>query len=132
MTGKAKKKVEFGDFQTPLALARSACDLLKSSGVAPDAIVEPTCGKGSFLRASLASFPQCTRLLGFEYNPEYVRVASSSVEADVVCKDFFENDWSEILDGLVGEILVIGNPPWVTNSAIGTLSGKNLPTKANS
>ena len=29
-------------------------------------------------------------------------------------------------------ILVVGNPPWVTNSAIGTVGGKNLPAKSNS
>src|SRR5208283_4258414 len=29
------------------------------------------------------------------------------------------------------EILVIGNPPWVTNSALGALGSGNLPKKTN-
>ena len=29
------------------------------------------------------------------------------------------------------EILVIGNPPWVTNSKLGSLNSSNLPKKSN-
>jgi len=30
-----------------------------------------------------------------------------------------------------GPLLVIGNPPWITNSELGSLESKNLPTKSN-
>ena len=40
-------------------------------------------------------------------------------------------DWPTTLNELREPILVIGNPPWVTNAAVGALSGKNLPTKSN-
>ena len=77
------QKVEFGDFQTPDALAREVCKTLHCLGVAPGSIVEPTCGKGSFLRASVATFPESTSYLGFEINPDYVRIAQSVEQADV-------------------------------------------------
>ena len=131
MTRNWRQKAEFGDFQTPNSLAEEACNLLKSLGASPDSIVEPTCGKGSFLRSAIASFPHCHNRLGFEVNQEYVRTAREETQAEVICKDFFLNDWRKTLDRLVGQILVVGNPPWVTNSAVGTLGGKNLPTKTN-
>lgn len=126
-----QKKVEFGDFQTPDALAREICKTLHCLGVSPGSIVEPTCGTGSFLRASVAAFPESALYLGFEINPDYVRVAQSVEQADVRCENFFEKDWSGMLGGLGEPILVIGNPPWVTNSAMGLLGGSNLPTKSN-
>ena len=59
-------------------------------------------------------------------------MAAKAVErADVYCEDFFEKDWPGTLDGLLEPILVIGNPPWVTNSAVGALGGSNLPVKSN-
>ena len=47
------------------------------------------------------------------------------------CENFFEKDWTGTLSGLGEPILVIGNPPWVTNSAMGLLGGSNLPSKSN-
>lgn len=131
MSEKMKKKVEFGDFQTPDALAERVCELLHCLGISPGSILEPTCGKGSFLRSSVAAFPECTRFLGFEVNRNYVKVAKSVEKAEVDCGDFFEKNWPETLDILREPILVIGNPPWVTNSAVGALGGANLPNKSN-
>jgi hypothetical protein len=47
-------------------------------------------------------------------------------------QDFFSADWPAIL-GASGaqKLLVLGNPPWVTNSALGSLGSLNLPAKAN-
>ncbi len=45
--------------------------------------------------------------------------------------DFFRTDWRKILSSLQGYILVIGNPPWVTNSELGVLNSTNLPEKSN-
>ena len=131
MLTKTKQKVEFGDFQTPDELARRTCRVLRSLGVSPRSIVEPTCGKGSFLRASVAAFPKCTLALGFEINPDYARAAKAVEQVEIHCEDFFEKDWPGMLATLQEPILVIGNPPWVTNSAVGTLNGTNLPTKSN-
>ena len=131
MPTKTKQKVEFGDFQTPDVLARRICELLHRLGVSPRSIVEPTCGKGSFLQAAAVAFPNCTQILGFEVNPDYAKAAKAIQQADVYCEDFFEKDWPGTFDGLREQILVIGNPPWVTNSTVGALGGSNLPAKSN-
>ena len=56
---------EFGDFQTPLTLARDVCALLVRSGIRPKSILEPTCGRGSFLVASLEHFSSAETILAF-------------------------------------------------------------------
>ena len=38
---------------------------------------------------------------------------------------------AEALGELAEPILVVGNPPWVTNSALGALGSSNLPDKSN-
>src|SRR5262249_47090356 len=45
--------------------------------------------------------------------------------------DFFTTDWAHIFSQLSEPILVIGNPPWVTNAALATINGENLPLKSN-
>ena len=52
----ADSKIEYGDFQTNLPLAKQIVKKLKTAGVAPKVIVEPTCGKGNFIVASLDCF----------------------------------------------------------------------------
>ena len=131
MTTRTAQRLEFGDFQTPYELAREACDVLLRLGISPASVVEPTCGTGSFLRASAGAFPRCTSLLGFEINPEYADVAGTVDRADVCCVDFFEQDWPTTLKDLPEPILIIGNPPWVTNSTVGAIGGENLPEKSN-
>lgn len=124
-------KVEFGDFQTPDRLAKIVCELVHRRWVSPRTIIEPTCGAGSFLRASLEVFTECERVLGFDINPDHVRKAKRATKAEVYLEDFFEKDWPTTLKGLREPILVIGNPPWVTNSVVSVLGGANLPVKSN-
>ena len=131
MSAKTSKKVEFGDFQTPDDLARRVCELLRHSGISPGAVIEPTCGTGAFLRAAIDSFPACGQFVGFEINREYAEVANQSLRAEVHCENFFEKDWTRELDGRYEPVLVLGNPPWVTNSTIGAINGTNLPVKSN-
>lgn len=125
-----RAKIEFGDFQTPRGLALAVCDVLRRR-VAPRSVVEPTCGKGSFLSAAVAAFPECERFLGFEINPEYAQLARTVTDATIRCVDFFDQDWPSTLRGLPEPVLVMGNPPWVTNSTVGALGGSNLPAKSN-
>ncbi len=131
MPVRLKRRIEFGDFQTPDALAAKVCELLSRMNVAPQSIVEPTCGKGAFLRASARAFPKCDRILGFEVNPDYVTAAETIGCASVQCESFFDKNWPATLDNLPEPILVIGNPPWVTNATISALGGANLPVKSN-
>ena len=53
-----KNKIEFGDFQTPDGLALRLVSLLRSHGVMPETVIEPTCGVGSFLVAASTVFPK--------------------------------------------------------------------------
>ena len=131
MSDKNNTTVEFGDFQTPDILSDKICNLLADLSVAPNSVVEPTCGTGSFLRASAKAFPDCRQILGFDINPNYV-LASQTVERAIVqCDDFFRKDWNSTLNTLKEPILLLGNPPWVTNAEVSRISGKNLPKKTN-
>jgi len=129
---------EFGDFQTPEALAARACQILSGRGLRPASLLEPTCGVGSFLFAAIEQFPNLTTGLGVDINNDYVsrlreRLVSSSYanKIKVLRESFFEVDWNSILRDLPEPILVVGNPPWVTNSTLGSLGSSNLPKKSN-
>jgi hypothetical protein len=51
--------IEFGDFQTPLDLAKDICALLARQGLEPKVVIEPTCGTGAFLVAAILNTPHC-------------------------------------------------------------------------
>ncbi len=129
------KKVEFGDFQTPPSLAGKVCALLHTLGVAPASILEPTCGEGNFIIAALAQFDTLTNVVGFDINRGYVddlaQKLAGNPKAEIARSDFFSTDWDDILDRLPAPLLILGNPPWVTNSALATLGSGNLPQKSN-
>ena len=134
---KSRAQVEFGDFQTPPTLAEDICQLLQRGGVAPDFVLEPTCGTGAFLMAAAETFPRAT-LRGYDINSDYVQQAAVAltnagvtVRATVGCQDFFPHDWESELQQLPGTLLILGNLPWVTNSAVAAINGSNLPTKEN-
>ena len=55
--GKTKIQAEFGDFQTPKALAKGICALLVDRGLHPAGVLEPTCGRGAFLDAATRTNP---------------------------------------------------------------------------
>ncbi|MET0284205.1 MAG: SAM-dependent methyltransferase [Polyangiales bacterium] len=138
MSDARARRAEFGDFQTPLALAREVCGRLARAGFAPDVIVEPTCGVGAFLIAAAEQFPNAKTVLGFELNQAYLdTLAQELAERGLAQRvrleqaDFFATDWAEKLRGLTGSVLVVGNFPWVTNSAQTVLGGSNLPRKSN-
>jgi hypothetical protein len=133
----AQAKIEFGDFQTPAALANQVCALLKRLGVEPDTVIEPTCGTGTFLIAAAGTFPRA-QLLGRDVNAHYaaqaraaLKAAQSANRSDVQTQNFFSHDWTAEAVKASGCLLVLGNPPWVTNSAVASLNGSNLPVKEN-
>ena len=130
-------KIEFGDFQTPVAFAEEITAFLGVTGISPDVVVEPTCGRGGFVKAAQTVFRQAREIYGFDINPEYVRETEVTAEPSthtrlkLECRDFFQTDWASFFASIKGTVLVIGNPPWVTNSALGTLGRDNLPEKSN-
>lgn len=133
-----KRRIEFGDFQTPDSLALEVCRKLLALGIRPDAVIEPTCGVGAFVLAAAEVFVDTQEIAGFEINETYLdtlrgRLASASGGKRVRLEqaDFFAKDWHEELAHVPGRILVIGNFPWVTNAAQGAIGGSNLPEKSN-
>lgn len=122
---------EFGDFQTPAALAERVCDVLVRQGQAPATVLEPTCGRGAFLVAAKRAWPSA-HLRGTEIDRDYAEAAMRAVPSAVVQRaDVFRVDWPAELATLAEPILLLGNPPWVTNAAIGRDGGRNLPDKRN-
>lgn len=138
MPKKSANKWQFGDFQTPDDLAQEVVNILKHShGISPNIIIEPSCGKGAFLRSALKAFNQSS-ILCADINQDYVEYArasisecSNAINATLQWQDFFNTDWKSIVDKQDGYVLIIGNPPWVTSSELSTLNSKNIPVKSN-
>lgn len=130
--------VERGDFQTPVELAALVCRLLAAQGEVPASLVEPTCGIGNFLFAAFEQFPTLAVGVGIDLNNTYVNITKASLQTrpyanrvTVFRRSFFDVDWANVVGELPEPILVVGNPPWVTNSALGTIGSRNLPRKTN-
>jgi hypothetical protein len=135
---KKANTVEYGDFQTPENLARTICALLARQGVRPAALLEPTCGLGSFLLAGLDRFTDVNKAIGADISTDYIKRTAADLrqrpDADKVrlfVADFFQSDWEKVIDELPEPILVLGNLPWVTNAHLSTLRSRNLPVKSN-
>jgi hypothetical protein len=133
----AKTKIEYGDFQTPRDLADSIVTFLQDAGISPSVVVEPTCGLGSFVLAAINGFPRISKVCAYDIKAEYVshlRKAlrnANGVHCQAVQQDFFTFDWRKFFAAFRDEVLVLGNPPWVTNAALGALGSNNLPKKTN-
>lgn len=132
MNQASASRIERGDWQTPPGLAEAALACAtRTMARPPRAVLEPTCGQGSFLRAAAEHLPRAA-LHGFEIDPRYVREARRAAPAArVSTADFFEVDWTEVVDELPAPLLVVGNPPWVTSAQLGALGSSNLPVKEN-
>lgn len=125
-------KREYGDYQTPLEFAEKVCLYLKEvKHLRPSAVIEPTCGIGNFLKSSLLF--DVDEYYGIEINSEYCAVCRREIKNDkvhIVNSDFFSFSSRELVKDS-HQILIIGNPPWVTNSTLSALASDNLPHKTN-
>ena len=128
---------QFGDFQTPVDLACEVTRFLRTSGVSPSAVIEPTCGVGNFLVASMRTFGGDIPYYGFDISPDHIEAARANLAGqeggtcELTCENFYEKDWRALFRSLPDGLLVVGNPPWVTNSALGAMRSDNLPEKRN-
>jgi hypothetical protein len=136
---------EYGDFQTNQLLAERVTEYVFSNSNDFEFVLEPTCGKGNFILASIIQFKNLKKVVGVEiYQPyiwetkfkilEYFLFSKdkSKPEIDIFHANAFEfsyEDLAKLTRGL--KTLVIGNPPWVTNSELGSMDSKNLPQKSN-
>jgi hypothetical protein len=138
-------RAEYGDYQTNVDLTNKATLLLASKNVSPEVIIEPTCGKGNFIIASLRTFSSIKDIVGVEIYKPYVWETKFNIinfflenpdrnkpDISISHCNVFDFDFK-----LLGKkyyeksILVIGNPPWITNSKLGSLNSSNLPKKTN-
>lgn len=130
-----KEKIAYGDFQTPEPLAAQVVSLIKELFPHPSVIVEPTCGTGNFIKAAISAFNGQIQYYGFDINTAYTDQLRQTVinkQCFIEPSDFFEKNWEQFFSGLRHEaILIIGNPPWVTNSALSVLNSNNTPGKSN-
>ncbi|RAU98935.1 hypothetical protein [Paenibacillus sp. YN15] len=137
---------EFGDFQTPSHLASQVCHyLLAHYQINPAVVIEPTFGKGNFIRSAIECFPKLRKVYAVEIQKNYHWLSKQALfhQAEALNRtwekpdiqlfhdDIFTHSFDRALFNPQEEILILGNPPWVTNSELGSLDSKNLPKKQN-
>lgn len=138
---------EYGDFQTNKTLSLKSVQyiLSKNSKTVFDFILEPTCGKGSFILAALSEIESLKKVVGIEIYQPYVWETKFKVlnfylenpqrhkpEIEIIHTNVFDFDFNKLSkETNLLTTLVIGNPPWVTNSELGSINSKNLPEKSN-
>lgn len=125
---------EMGDWQTPVDFAIKCCEVVRDCcNFEPANIVEPTCGVGNFIEAARYVFPNA-KIYGVELNEDYVDIAREKFcndkHVEIMQGNFFtEKTSAKIIQD--SSALVLGNPPWVTNSMLSSLDSDNLPKKTN-
>lgn len=138
-------RTEYGDFQTNQNLAKAVTHFLKTQKkVNPKLVIEPTCGKGNFIVAALSSFNHIETIIGVEiYKPYTWETKFNIIEfyisnpskrkpkIEIFHFNVFDFDFGSLVSKSRDEILVLGNPPWVTNSKLSSLDSNNLPQKSN-
>lgn len=129
------KKSEFGDFQTPSFFCDKVVDLLSSKyKLNPSYLIEPTIGKGNFIFAALKKFKSIKEIFGIDLNRKHIEELKRKKINNLFLKienafdykfkklDFYKKE---------GQLLCLGNPPWVTNSFLSSHNSDNLPQKNN-
>lgn len=128
---------ELGDYQTPLSLVSKVYDIVKSKDVVVKNIIEPTCGKGNFIIEALKRGVS-QNIIGIEKQEAYItnlkkelitnKLLDNIIEITLCSADFFNFNLEEYIED---NTLVIGNPPWITNSELSILKSDNTPEKSN-
>jgi len=137
-------RAEYGDFQTNLNLAKAVTSFIKSKKINPKIVIEPTCGKGNFIIATLSTFNQIDNVVGIEIYKPYIwetkfNIIDFYIANPTQFKPVIEIHHFNVFDFNFSypdiesrnDILVLGNPPWVTNSKLSSLKSTNLPQKSN-
>ncbi len=136
---------EYGDFQTNEQLTLEVVKYIASKEPRFEFIFEPTCGKGNFIISSIKQFQHLKKIVGIEIYQPYVWEAKFNIlnyylsnpavqkpEIDIIHTNTFEFPYDKLgRNTKTLKTLIIGNPPWVTNSELGSVSSKNLPKKIN-
>ena len=126
-----------GDWQTPPALAHEIVGALQRHGFSWSRVLEPTCGVGNFIGAVLTD-PVPEEVVGIDIQAHHIKTAkerfasgaettSRFLEADLFALDLSR----DIAWNSNGPLLVLGNPPWVTNAAMAAQGSDRRPPVSN-
>ncbi len=126
-------KLEYGDYQTPIDFCKKIVDIIKEE-VNPSVILEPTFGIGNFIKVINQKFDKVKNIYGIEINKEYFESVQGITSKFIGYNEsIFEFNHKKIINNIEknDEMLIIGNPPWVTNSQLMMKELANLPKKNN-
>ncbi len=135
----------YGDFQTNMSLAKKVAKYALSKYRDVEFLLEPTCGKGNFLLAAIEQSSGLKKVVGIEIYQPYVWETKFKIlehfllerrervpEIEIIHANVFEFPFEKLAKSTKNlKTLIIGNPPWVTNSELGSIDSRNLPPKSN-
>ncbi|MBO7719275.1 MAG: hypothetical protein J6S29_03880 [Methanosphaera sp.] len=129
VTNNSKK--EYGDYQTPQYFADNIVKYVKEKmGYEPDLIIEPTCGVGNFIRAC-RKYYSAAPIVGIDINGEYLDEIEAINNLQLYHGNIFDFDFNMLKEDSDTKYLIIGNPPWVTNTRLSKYESENVPKKNN-
>lgn len=138
-------RTEYGDFQTNFKLSLKCVSIINEVYPNPDILIEPTSGVGNFIISALNQFKNLKYIYAIEIHKPYIWETKFNIleyflsnkeqlkpTIEIIHYDVFDFDFSVLAKKHIGEnIVIVGNPPWVTNSQLGSLNSSNLPQKSN-
>lgn len=138
---------DYGDFQTNYNLVSTSIDYILSlnKNINFDFVLEPTCGNGNFIISALKRIPSLKKIVGIEIYEPYIwetkfkileyfieHPRSKKPEIEIIKANVFNFNFKELSEETYGmRTLIIGNPPWVTNSELSSIESENIPDKSN-
>lgn len=136
---------EYGDFQTNKDLSSLVSNYISLKRNDFEFLLEPTCGKGNFILVAINLFKTLKKVIGVEIYKPYIWETKFKIlnyflanrtgpkpEIDIIHGNTFEYSYKDLAKETKNlKTLVIGNPPWITNSELGSINSKNLPDKSN-
>ena len=144
--GNEENTGDLGDFQTPTSLTDKICNFLVNAGYNPTIILEPTVGKGNFIFSALKFFPKIEYIYAIDIQAYYEWVfklncfnflkghpntVKIEFHRDNIFSHQFSQDFNKALEKENKDLLILGNPPWITNTQLSILDSTNLPQKSN-
>ena len=138
-------RTEFGDFQTNNDLSVRVVKRISLQAQNPTILFEPTFGEGNLLLAGLQEFSSIEKIIGVEIYKPYIwktkfkildyylqNPSKNKPSITLYHESIFDFDLNNLAKNTINDrILILGNPPWVTNAQLTTLESGNLPRKSN-
>ena len=136
---------QYGDYQTNNILATSVVKYAFKKHRKVEFLLEPTCGRGNFIISAIKNAKTLLKIVGVEIYLPYVFETKFKIlsfyldnpqekypEIDIIHQNVFDFPFDDLAQDTISlKTLVVGNPPWVTNSELGSIESDNLPQKSN-